>query len=623
MSKTMKKKSTFFSRVSKWDLAIILTTLIILSASTVANFYQKQPAIVISNSPSLGFSKTDFSKAALSKKQPPINSQKLLNLLQQNNIQVLQTSTENGKVEFTLTNEEQQNQAVQLLQKHNGKQLSVKKSAIDTRPTWLQKLNLEPIKLGLDLNGGILLIYQVDSDYALKQKLVTIQQLMKKHLRENRIHGIKSEINQQGFLQLKANANSRLKETASWLLNNFNNLIITREKPRQMLLAFADNYRSQFHRQIMAQSSTLLRERIEKLGITESNVQRQGADKIRIELPGLKDKAEAERIIGTTATLDFYQLAQHGEKFSWPDGQSVYVDPIPIFTGKNISDAQAGRDELGIPSVNLLLDEIGGDKMLNFSSQNIGAPMVTVFSEYHKDAHGETKKQSKVINVATIQQALSSRFSITNLDSPTAAQALAESIRAGSLSAPITQVKHQTISATLGHSNITNGFKALALGFAVTLIFMGLWYKRLGLIANLSLFVNLVCLIGLLSILPGTVLTLPGIAGLVLTVGMAVDTNVLIFERIKLESQKARNSFHAIEAGYNNAFKTIFDANITTLITAIILYSIGFGPIKGFATTLCLGILTSMFSGIFVSRVLTRVFCQQIKITQVNRGAHR
>lgn len=619
----MKKKPTIFSRISKWDLAIILTTLIILSASTAANFYQKQPAIEISSSLISESSKVDYSKAGYSKADSstaklPINSQQLLELLQQNNIQALQAATEVGKVVFTLSSEEQQNQAVQLLQKNSGKQFSIKKSAIDTRPTWLQKLSLEPIKLGLDLNGGILLIYQVDSGYALKQKLITIQQLMKKHLRENRIHGIKSEVVQQGLLQLKTNSHSKLKETASWLLNNFNDLRIVEEKPRQMLLAFADDYQSHFHRQIMAQSSTLLRERIEKLGITESVVQRQGANKIRIELPGLKDKTEAERMIGTTATLDFYQLAEHGEKLNLPDGQNLYIDPIPIFTGKNISDAQSGRDELGIPSVNLLLDEIGGDKMLSFSSQNIGVPMVTVFSEYYKNANGETKKESRVINVATIQQALSSRFSITNLDSPTAAQALAESIRAGSLSAPITQVKHQTISATLGQSNITNGFKALALGFAVTLIFMGFWYKRLGLIANLSLFVNLVCLIGLLSILPGTVLTLPGIAGLVLTVGMAVDTNVLIFERIKLESQKARNSFHAIEAGYNNAFKTIFDANITTLITAIILYSIGFGPIKGFATTLCLGILTSMFSGIFVSRVLTRAFYRHIKITRTN-----
>lgn len=267
---------------------------------------------------------------------------------------------------------------------------------------------------------------------------------------------------------------------------------------------------------------------------------------------------------------------------------------------------------MGMALVNLSLDSLGGKKMSAFSKDNIGNPMVTVFSEYHKNAANELVKSSKVISVATIQSQLGNRFSITNMQSPQAASDLALLLRAGSLDAPITIVQQRTIQATLGQDNVSNGIMALIIGVAITLVFMGLWYRKLGIIANISLVLNLVCLLGLMALLPNVVLTLPGIAGLVLTVGMAVDTNVLIFERIKEERQRGRSNFQAIETGYQQAFATVLDANITTMITALILLSIGYGPVKGFAITLSLGILTSMFTGVFVSHVLTQIFNPQI-----------
>jgi preprotein translocase subunit SecD len=258
--------------------------------------------------------------------------------------------------------------------------------------------------------------------------------------------------------------------------------------------------------------------------------------------------------------------------------------------------------------VNLTLDAAGGDKMFRFSSENVGEPIITVYSEYYKNAAGETVKSSEVINVATIQMALGSRFSITNMSSPQKAQELALLLRAGSLDAPVTITKEQTINATLGKTNIDNGLAALVLGIALTLAFMVIWYRRLGIIANCALLLNLVCLLGLMSLLPGAVLTLPGIAGLVLTVGMAVDTNVLIFERIREELKRGRSPLTAVDLGYKNALTTILDSNITTLLCALILFSIGYGPVKGFAITLGLGILTSMFTGLYVSKGLTQLF---------------
>ena len=337
----------------------------------------------------------------------------------------------------------------------------------------------------------------------------------------------------------------------------------------------------------------------------------------------MQDPTEAKRIIGATASLGFYQLKEIGGKtFDMQSGGTIKLDPVPIFTGEHINNATIGRDDWGKPLVQLSLDGQGGDAMSAFSKANIGKPMATVYSQYSQNAKGETVKKSEVINVANIAQHLSSRFSITNMKSQQAAADLALLLRAGSLTAPVTIVHEQTIGPSLGQENITNGLAALMLGMGITLAFMAMWYRRLGLIANVALLLNLTSLVGLMSLLPGVVLTLPGIAGLVLTIGMAVDTNVIIFERIKEERRKGRSAYQAIQEGYKQAANTIFDANITTMITALILYGIGYGPVKGFAITLALGLITSVFTGVYVSKVLSQtVYLKMAKKAGVNAHA--
>lgn len=290
------------------------------------------------------------------------------------------------------------------------------------------------------------------------------------------------------------------------------------------------------------------------------------------------------------------------------NGQLVRVKSSPVLTGEHIVDARANFGEMGMPEVNISLDSQGGKMMADFSGRHIGKPMATAYSEYSRNEKGEVVQTNKIISIATIQSALGSKFRITGAGSMQDAQSLALLLRAGSLTAPVTIVEERTIGPTLGAENITNGFAALALGLGMTLLFMAVWYRRLGWIANAALLANMVMLFGLLALIPGAVLTLPGIAGLVLTVGMAVDTNVLIFERIRDKLKEGNSLAKSINDGFSSATSTIFDANFTTMITAIVLYCIGNGPIQGFALTLGLGLLTSMFTGIFASRAMINLF---------------
>ena len=489
-----------------------------------------------------------------------------------------------------------------------------------TSPKWLQQLGLSPIKLGLDLNGGVLFVLDVDLDKAMQEHLNSVYQQTKLTLRKDKIRGIRaSEVKEGVELQILPSGEEQLAGLVSTLQGQFKGLIQTKSTTNNLttvLLHFNEQSQSEFNKQVMAQSLTTLRGRIEELGITEAVTQRQGKQRIRIELPGVQDPSEAKRIIGATATLDFYQVVEVGGKaFNVQGGGVVNLNPMAIFSGDHINNASVGKDEWGKPLVQLSLDSQGGDAMSAFSKHNIGKPMATVYSEYSRDANGDVVKKSEVINVANIAQHLSSRFSITNMKSPQAAYDLALLLRAGSLTAPVTIVQEQTIGPSLGSENIEHGLAALMLGIGITLAFMALWYRRLGLIANIALLLNLTALVGLMSLLPGVVLTLPGIAGLVLTIGMAVDTNVIIFERIREEKRKGRPTYQAIEQGYNQAFTTIFDANVTTMITAIILYAIGYGPVKGFAITLALGLLTSVFTGVYISKALSQTL--YIKLTNL------
>ncbi|MGO3785507.1 MAG: protein translocase subunit SecD [Pseudoalteromonas prydzensis] len=501
--------------------------------------------------------------------------------------------------------------AAQQALKNEFTQLNVKIVTHQTSPDWLQNLGLAPIKLGLDLNGGVLFVLDVDLVKAQQEQLNSAYEQTKTIIRDEKARGVRLQQNAQGFeLHALPAAKDELLAVQAQVLTRFERLSATEHsqgKLTTVAFSFSEHGSSEFDKEVMSQTLTTLRGRIEELGITEAVTQRQGKQRIRIELPGVQDPSEAKRIIGATASLDFYQLKEYGGKaFTLQNGGTINLDPIAIFSGQHINNAHSGRDEWGKPLVQLSLDSQGGEAMSAFSKRNIGKPMATVYSEYYKNSQGNVVKKSEVINVANIAQHLSSQFSITNMQSPQAAQDLALLLRAGSLTAPVTIVQEQTIGPSLGADNINNGLAALMLGMGVTLAFMALWYRRLGLVANIALLLNLTALVGLMSLLPGVVLTLPGIAGLVLTIGMAVDTNVIIFERIKEERRKGRAPYQAIEQGYQQAFSTIFDANITTMITAIILYGIGYGPIKGFAITLALGLITSVFTGVYVSKALSQ-----------------
>jgi preprotein translocase subunit SecD len=457
----------------------------------------------------------------------------------------------------------------------------------------------------------VLFVLDVDLDKAVEEQLVSAYQQAKSIIVKQKAHGLKAQQTKHGFeINALPHAVQKLTPVIEELQSRFANLAVTTTSNgdiKNAKFTYSEQGRSNFDKEVMSQTLTTLRSRIEELGITEAVAQRQGKNRIRIELPGVQDPAEAKRIIGATASLGFYQLKERdGQTFNLQSGGTIKLDPVPIFTGEHINNANIGRDDWGKPLVQLSLDSKGGDAMSAFSKANIGKPMATLYSEYSQNAKGEVVKKSEVINVANIAQHLSSRFSITNMQSQQAAADLALLLRAGSLTAPVTIVHEQTIGPSLGQDNINNGLAALMLGMGLTLAFMALWYRRLGLIANVALILNLTSLVGLMSLLPGVVLTLPGIAGLVLTIGMAVDTNVIIFERIKEERRKGRPPYQAIQEGYKQAANTIFDANITTMITAIILYGIGYGPVKGFAITLALGLITSVFTGVYVSKYLSQ-----------------
>ncbi|MBH0010795.1 MULTISPECIES: protein translocase subunit SecD [unclassified Pseudoalteromonas] len=589
-----KKPSTAKFKLSYIAMLIVL---VLLAISALPNLYPNKSWLHISTAPH-------------SETQSLPSTKTLVTFLNNQGLEVEQGVDKQSTINVLL-NEPTKSAQAQAAIKAQYPNTQVKIVEHATSPTWLQDFGLSPIKLGLDLNGGVLFVLDVDLDKAVDEQLVSAYQQAKSIIIKQKAHGIKAQQTQHGFeINALPNATDKLTPVIEELQSRFANLAVVTSNNGSVKTAkfsYSEQGRSAFDKEVMGQTLTTLRSRIEELGITEAVTQQQGKHRIRIELPGVQDPTEAKRIIGATASLGFYQLKEiGGQTFNMQSGGTIELDPVPIFTGDHINNANIGRDDWGKPLVQLSLDGQGGDAMSAFSKANIGKPMATVYSEYSQNAKGEVVKKSEVINVANIAQHLSSRFSITNMKSQQAAADLALLLRAGSLTAPVTIVHEQTIGPSLGSENISNGLAALMLGMGITLAFMALWYRRLGLIANVALILNLTSLVGLMSLLPGVVLTLPGIAGLVLTIGMAVDTNVIIFERIKEERRQGRAPYQAIQEGYKQAANTIFDANITTMITALILYGIGYGPVKGFAITLALGLLTSVFTGVYVSKILSQ-----------------
>ncbi|MBL4942234.1 MAG: protein translocase subunit SecD [Colwellia sp.] len=601
----MNSRTTKHVRHAKWKNIVIIFILLFMLISALPNLYSDKVNIHLINN---------------NTQSEQISPHAINTLLAKHKLAVDEIKSSTNSTSVTLANKTDQHVIEKMLTQELRGKYSIESSIENNAPAWLKSLKGESIKLGLDLSGGVLFVLDVDTERALSDRLKNIALDVSSLAIENRIriNKISQPNNHSITIDFSSSKSNNKGQLLTTIKKNYPELTHKQLDENQVTLTYSSKEQVKFRQETMKQTLKTMRGRIEELGITEAVTQKQGKNRIRIELPGVHDPEEAKRIIGATASLDFYQMAEHSKavgilQMTDDNGRKLRMNSKVVFSGSSIKNARAGQDEMGMPLVKLTLDSVGGKKMSAFSKKNIGKPMVTVFSEFYRNTKDEMIKKSKVINVATIQQHLGSQFSITNMSSSQAAQELALLLRAGSLTAPVTIVKQRSIEATLGVDNIDNGIKALTIGISFTLLFMAFWYRTLGVIANVALALNLVSLLGLMSLLPGAVLTLPGIAGLVLTVGMAVDTNVLIFERIKEELKRGRQVLSAIENGYKSAFSTILDANITTMITGIILYSIGYGPVKGFAIILCLGILTSMFTGVFVSKALTNIVIRENK----------
>jgi len=506
-------------------------------------------------------------------------------------------------------------------------------------PQWLSNIGGKAMSLGLDLRGGVHFLLEVDMEavvttamdrnYYSELRMILREDRLYKTIRKEGNHLVVSFKNES----LKNDAKKLIKEKLGDL-----NIVEGSETDLQLSLEMSSDALSGAKSRALKQNITTLRNRVNELGVAEPIIQQQGSERIVVQLPGVQDTARAKEILGAVATLEFrlvdekndLQTALQSGKipvgsklYKFKDGEPLLLKTSVIVTGDNIVDASSGVSQENSPTVNIVLDSAGGRAMLETTKEFLHHRMAVVFIENKVETiveDGNTvKKRSKtqdIINAATIQGTFSNRFQITGLDSAREARNLALLLRAGSLSAPIEIIEERTIGPSLGADNIRKGLISVLVGFALVLLFMGWRYRVFGLVANLALTINLVTIVSILSMLQAT-LTLPGIAGIVLTVGMAVDANVLIFERIKEELQLNKNIQKAISAGYSKALLTIADANITTLIASLVLFSFGTGPVKGFAVTLSIGIITSMFTAIIFSRAVINLIYGDRKVEEL------
>tara|TARA_A100001011_G_scaffold16954_1_gene17644 strand:+ start:171 stop:2021 length:1851 start_codon:yes stop_codon:yes gene_type:complete len=497
-----------------------------------------------------------------------------------------------------------------------------------TTPKWLVDIGANPMKLGLDLRGGVHFLMQVDTETALRNRQDGTLQDLRIRFREENIRYNQASVEDDSSIFLKFN-NFQAKEKAEeFIIDNYTqfNFPLTSNGENSIQLYLSEAEIDQIESDAIDQNLTTLRNRVNELGVSEPIVQRQGKKRIVVQLPGIQDTAAAKNILGKTATLEFHLEAQmdtpRSRKTSYPYrngiGAPAFLQDSIILGGDQVATAQASFDENGLPQVNITLDGEGGSKMHRATRGNIGKRLGVLFVEqktktiYERDESGqqvsvqESYEVKEIISLATIRAALGTTFRITGLDSPSESSELALLLRAGALAAPMTFVEERTVGPSLGADNIKAGVFSMQLGLFLVLSFILFYYRVFGVAASLALTFNIVLLVAIMSTLSAT-LTLPGIAGIVLTVGMAVDANVLIFSRIREELNRGRAPLDAIDAGYNRAFLTIWDANVTTLIVAVILLSYGTGPVKGFAITLSIGIITSMFTAIMGTRAFVNL----------------
>jgi preprotein translocase subunit SecD len=546
-----------------------------------------------------------------------------------------------GRLLLRFNDTETQLRAVDYVKSELGTGYVVALNLAPAIPGWLEHFNALPMYLGLDLRGGVHFLMEVDMAASVKQAIQRYSTEVKAMLRKEKIRYATLRAEAQGVrIMLRSTADRQ--QSRDLLGKEYPSLVIEDiddAKNPGLLVTINDQEVRDIEKFALQQNILTLRNRVNELGVAEPVITQQGSSRIVVQLPGVQDTAEAKHILGATATLEYravdyehdVQAALAGnvpagsEIYHGRDGQPVLLKKSVIATGDQITNANSGLDQqTGSPMVNVTLDAKGGSSMLKFTKKNVGKPMAVVFIENKTETtlvDGEPVKSSKkieeVISIATIRGVFSSRFQTTGLDSPQEAHELALLLRSGALAAPIEIVEERTVGPSLGKDNIEQGFKSVVIGFLAVLVFMALYYRVFGLVADIALALNLVMIVAVLSMLQAT-LTMPGIAGIVLTVGMAVDANVLIFERIREELRNGNSPQASIHAGYEKAFSTIADANITTLIAAVVLLSYGTGAIKGFAVTLSIGIVTSMLTAILGTRAVINLIYGGRRVTRLS-----
>jgi len=558
--------------------------------------------------------------------------------LQQQQLAVKSVALEKGQILARFSSAEDQLKAREVITKALGADYVTALNMAPATPAWLDSIGASPMKLGLDLRGGVHFLMEVDMKTAMDKNVNDLVQIYRTDLREAKIRysGVTPDLVKQQVV-IRFRTAEDVAAAKAVLSKKDQDMTFNEGDDNSLIASFSEQRLKALREDAVAQNITIIRNRVNAIGVAEPLVQRQGAERIVVQLPGVQDTARAKEILGATATLEFRLLDEtadvqsalagrvppSAELFYDRNGNPVVLQKRVMLTGNHIVGANAGYDENGRPRVSIDLDAKGGNAMSAGTKDAIGKPMATVFIEYKptdkKDANGKTimEKKQEVVSVATIQARLGRSFQITGLDAPGEAQNLAVLLRAGALIAPILIVEERTIGPSLGQENIDLGINAIMWGMIAVLVFMLIYYKGFGLVANIALVANLVMLIGIMSMIPGATLTLPGMAGIVLTVGMAVDANVLIFERIREELAEGRSAIHAIHEGYDRAFVTIADSNITTLLVALILFGVGTGPVKGFAVTLALGICTSIFTAVVLSRVIVNLIWGQRRGSQL------
>jgi preprotein translocase subunit SecD len=591
-----------------WKYALILVILLVGGLYALPNLFGEDPALQVTSS--RGFALPETIEGTIEE------------TLANDGISFKNSEKVGNRLLYRFNSNEDQLAGSAALRQALGEQYVVALNNAHATPTWLRTLGGKPMTLGLDLKGGVHFLMQVDMDTARSQQLDRYVDDLRAALRDERIRYVSVRREGDGVLALLRSAEDR--EQALDIMRRDQSLqgLDTDEVDTPEYFGISGKVQEQqlleLQQTALKQNITTLRNRVNELGVAEPLIQQQGADRVVVQLPGMQDTVEAKKIIGATATLEYRAVDEANDPFTAaqtgriPPESRLYMDaqgqPILlkkrlIVSGDQLIGASSGFDQqTGQPQVSVTLDGVGAKRMLDFTRDNVGNRMAVVYIEQKPGG----AKTEEVISVAVVREPFGKRFQTTGLDSMSEASQLALLLRAGALAAPMEIVEERTVGPTLGAINVEQGFKSVVIGFILVLVFMAAYYRVFGLVADLALFANLILMVSLLSML-GATLTMPGIAGIVLTVGMAVDANVLIFERIREELRNGNTPQASIRAGYDKAFSTIADANITTLIAAFVLFLFGTGPIKGFAVTLSLGIVTSMFTAIMGTRAVVNL----------------